>query len=61
MIKHEPTMHFKHDFNNDCGYCQYETADYCSNCGKPLSDNAKALEHKLKDETKIRLEELMKQ
>ena len=43
-------MHYKKDLNNDCPYCKYETGDYCSRCGKPLSENAMALEHKLKKE-----------
>ena len=43
-------MHFKHDFSDDCPYCEYETGDYCSRCGKPLSESAKVLEHKLKQE-----------
>lgn len=43
-------MHFKHDFSDVCSYCEYETGDYCSRCGRALSESAKVLEHKLKQE-----------
>jgi len=59
-VKHEPNMHFKHDFTDECPYCKYEVADYCSRCTRPLSEDAKVLNHKLKLESLPKLEELMK-
>lgn len=53
-------MHFKHDFSDECYYCQYETGDYCSCCGRPLSEDAKVLNHRLKLEAFDKLEDLMK-
>jgi len=43
-------MNFKKNFSDVCSYCEYETGDYCSRCGRALSESAKVLEHKLKQE-----------
>jgi len=35
-------------FAVNCDYCEFESDDYCSMCGTPLSEYAKELDSKLK-------------